>query len=145
MAGLAKLLYNLCLLQTDRPIRRRTYLAQRKAYPSDLTDTEWLILEPLIPPPKPGGNKRSVDMREIVHGIFYILRSGCAWRMLPHDLPPWQTVYGYFRDWRQAGVWEQMNAARSGALGSWPRGRAQRRHHGQPERQNHRNQRRTGV
>jgi len=83
----------------------------RKAYPSDLTDTEWLILEPLIPAPSTRGRPRVVDMREIVTAIFYVLRSGCAWRMLPHDLPAWQTVYGYFRRWRQAGLWEQMNDA----------------------------------
>jgi len=86
-------------------------MAKRKAYPSDLTDTEWIILEPLIPPPKPGGRPRTVDMREIVNGIFYVLRSGCAWRMLPHDLPPWSTVYGYFRQWRKDGLWEDMNDA----------------------------------
>jgi putative transposase len=83
----------------------------RKAYPSDLSDTEWLILAPLVPPTKIGGRQRVVDIREILNAIFYILRSGCAWRMLPHDLPPWQTVYGYFRQWRQDGVWEQMNDA----------------------------------
>lgn len=83
----------------------------RKAYPSDLSDAEWLILEPLIPAAKPGGRPRTVDMREIVNGIYYVLRSGCAWRMLPHDFPPWQTVYGYFRRWRKDGVWEQMNDA----------------------------------
>ncbi len=83
----------------------------RKAYPSDLSDIEWLILQVLIPIAKPGGRPRSVDIREILNAIFYILRSGCAWRMLPHDFPKWQTVYGYFRTWRKAGVWEQMNTA----------------------------------
>jgi putative transposase len=83
----------------------------RKAYPSDLSDTEWLILAPLVPPAKIGGRQRVVNIREILNAIFYILRSGCAWRMLPHDLPPWQTVYSYFRQWRQDGVWEQMNDA----------------------------------
>ena len=68
-------------------------------------------MEPLIPAAKRGGRHRSVDMREIVNGIFYVLRSGCAWRMLPHDFPPWQTVYGYFRTWRKENVWEEMNDA----------------------------------
>jgi len=77
----------------------------RKPYPSDLNDVQWLILESLIPPAKRGGRIRRVDMREIVNAIFYVLRSGCAWRMLPHDFPPWQTVYGYFRTWRKEGVW----------------------------------------
>jgi putative transposase len=83
----------------------------RKAYPSDLADTEWLILEPLIPPEKPGGRRREVNIREVLNAIFYLLRSGCSWRMLPHDFPPWQTVYGYFRTWRKDGIWEQVNDA----------------------------------
>jgi len=83
----------------------------KRTYPSDLNNDEWQILELLIPPPKPGGRPREVDMREILNGIFYVLRSGCAWRMLPHDFPPWQTVYHYFREWRISGVWEQMNKA----------------------------------
>ncbi len=81
----------------------------RKAYPSDLTDTEWLIFESLIPPAKPGGRCRKVNIREVLNAIFYLLRSGCAWRMMPHDFPPWQTVYGYFRTWRKDGIWEQIN------------------------------------
>lgn len=84
---------------------------KRKAYPSDLSDVEWLILEPLIPPAKSGGRPRKVCIREVVNAIFYVLRSGCAWRMLPHDFPAWQTVYGYFRRWRKDGLWAQMNAA----------------------------------
>lgn len=83
----------------------------RKAYPSDLTDAEWRILEPLLPPPLTRGRPREVDMREIINAIFYVLRSGCAWRMMPHDFPAWQTVYGYFWRWRRAGLWEPMNDA----------------------------------
>ena len=83
----------------------------RKTYPSDLSDIEWLILQSLIPVAKTGGRPRSVEIRELLNAIFYILRSGCAWRMLPHDFPAWQTVYGYFRIWRKAGIWEQMNVA----------------------------------
>lgn len=83
----------------------------RKTYPSDVNDIEWLLLAPLVPTAKLGGRPRSVDIREILNAIFYIIRSGCAWRMLPHDFPAWQTVYGYFRCWRKAGVWEQMNDA----------------------------------
>ncbi len=81
----------------------------RTAYPSDLTDGEWEVLGPLIPVAKPGGRPRSVDMREIVNGVFYVLRGGCAWRMMPHDLPKWRTVYDYFRTWRIEGVWERLN------------------------------------
>jgi len=83
----------------------------RIPYPSDLTDSEWSLLEPLIPPAKPGGRPRSVDMREILNGLFYVLREGCSWRALPHDYPPWQTVYCYFRRWRDDGTWERINAA----------------------------------
>lgn len=81
----------------------------RTAYPSDLSDDEWYVLEPLVPSAKLGGRPRSVDMRDILNGIFYILRGGCAWRMMPHDLPKWRTVYDYFRTWRIEGVWERLN------------------------------------
>lgn len=83
---------------------------KRKQYPSDLKDREWNILEPLIPPAKSGGRPREQDMREILNAIFYVLRSGCAWRMVPHDFPAWQTVYGYFNQWRKDGTWEMINA-----------------------------------
>lgn len=81
----------------------------RKSYPSDLTDAEWSILEPLIPPAKSGGHPRTQNMREIVNAIFYLVRSGCAWRALPHDFPCWPTVWTYFRNWRLTGVWETMH------------------------------------
>lgn len=77
-------------------------------YPSDLTDAEWAILEPLIPPGKSGGRPRCVDMRAVLNGIFYVLRAGCAWRMLPRDYPPRSTVYGYFAFFRDEGAWEQI-------------------------------------
>lgn len=63
-------------------------------YPSDLTDQEWTLLAPLIPLGKPGGRPRTIDMRAVLNGIFYVLRSGCAWRMLPREYPPRSTVYG---------------------------------------------------
>lgn len=65
---------------------------KREPYPSDLSDEEWEILKPLIPPEKPGGRPREADMREILNAIFYVLRTGCAWRSLPHDFPPWQSI-----------------------------------------------------
>lgn len=80
----------------------------RKAYKSDLSDEEWRIIEQLIPPPKSGGHPRTVDMREVVNAIFYLLRTGCSWEMLPNDLPRYSTVY-YFRRWQKHGVWEQIN------------------------------------
>jgi putative transposase len=76
-----------------------------------MSDAQWRVLEPLIPSAKPGGRPRTVNMREVVNAIFYVLRSGGAWRMLPHDLPPWGTVWYYFRKWRKEGVWEKINDA----------------------------------
>lgn len=84
-------------------------LPHRKAYPSDLTDAEWEILEPLIPAAKSGGRKEEHPKREIVNAHLYVLRSGCQWRMLPHDFPPWQTVYDYFLQWRDSHLWERIN------------------------------------
>jgi putative transposase len=84
---------------------------KRKAYPTDLTDTEWLLTEPLLPTISVLGRPRTVEVREVINAILYVLRTGCAWRLLPHDFPAWQTVYGYFRRWRQAGLWEQLNDA----------------------------------
>lgn len=80
----------------------------RKLYDTDLTDREWEIIQPLIPVLKPGGRPRQVNIREIINAIFYIQHSGCAWRLLPDDFPPWKTVYDYFRDWRIAKVWQEM-------------------------------------
>jgi putative transposase len=74
-------------------------------YPSDLTDEEWTILEPLIPPAKPGGHPRRVDMRQILNALFYQQRTGCQWRALPREYPPWPTVWTYFWQWRNTGKW----------------------------------------
>jgi putative transposase len=76
-------------------------------YPTDLTDDEWRLLEPLIPPAMAGGRPRSADAREVVNAIRYLLRSGCAWRLLPREFPPWPTVYAYFRRWQADGTWER--------------------------------------
>ena len=83
----------------------------RSRYPTDLTDAEWAILEPLVPAPLSGGRPARHPRREIVDAILYVLRTGCQWRALPHDLPPWGTVWWYFRQWREAGVWERVNTA----------------------------------
>jgi putative transposase len=80
----------------------------RKAYPSDLTDEQWALLEPLIPPAKSGGAPRTVDMREILNTLFYQNRSGCQWDMLPHDLLPKSTVFDYFTRWRDDGTWQKL-------------------------------------
>ena len=78
----------------------------RQPYPSDVTDHEWELIHHLVPPAKSGGRPEDYPKREILNGIFYVVRSGCAWRMLPHDLPPWQLVYHYFWRWRKDGTWE---------------------------------------
>jgi putative transposase len=89
-----------------------TKQTERKPYPTDLSDAEWQKIEPHLPKRKsPRGRKREHSPREIVNAILYVLRSGCAWRMMPHDLPPWKTVYHYFRLWRKDGLWSQMNDA----------------------------------
>jgi putative transposase len=82
-----------------------------KPYPSDLTRTQWRRLKRLLPAAKPGGRPRSVDLREVLNGIFSILRGGCAWRMMPHDFPPWSTCYDDFSKWRNDGTWAELNDA----------------------------------
>lgn len=81
----------------------------RKAYPTDLTNEQWNLIEPLIPPAKPGGHPRTTDMREIVNAVLYLLHAGCTWRLLPHDLPPYTTVSDYYHEWRRVGVWELIH------------------------------------
>jgi putative transposase len=85
-------------------------------YPTDLTAAEWTLLAPLIPAAKPGGRPRTTDIREVVNAIFYVLRNGCQWRMLPQDFPPHQTVYHSFWTWRRAGVWERIHDTLRGDL-----------------------------
>jgi len=82
-----------------------------KVYPSDMSEAQWEIIHPLIPPAKPGGRPREAEMREIINGILYLVRGGCSWRMLPQEYGPWQTVYGYFRTFRRAGVWQRRHDA----------------------------------
>ena len=84
--------------------------APRRRYPTDLTDREWALLAPLIPAAKPGGRPALHDHRELVDAMLYWLRAGGAWRLLPHDFPPWQTVYHYWRLWRRQGLWERILA-----------------------------------
>ena len=78
-------------------------------YPSDLSDAEWALIAPLIPPAKRGGRKRSVDVREVLNGIFYVLSTGCQWNALPKDLPPKSTVYDYFDLWQWDGTLERLH------------------------------------
>lgn len=81
----------------------------RRRYDTDLTDDQWTLLAPLLPAAKPGGRPRAVDLREIVNAILYLLRTGCPWRHLPHDLPPWSTVWTYFRQWRDDGTLDRLH------------------------------------
>lgn len=83
----------------------------RKPYSSDLTDAQWLLLPQLLPSAKSGGRPRTTDLREVVNAIFYLNREGCTWRALPHDFPPWRTVYEYFAAWKADGTWELVNGA----------------------------------
>jgi len=80
-------------------------------YNTDLTDAEWQLLHPLLPPPAHRGRPRERNLREILNGIFYLLRSGCAWRLLPKEFGPWSTLHDYYRRWRRQGLWEQLNHA----------------------------------
>jgi putative transposase len=80
----------------------------RKAYPSDLTDEEWQLIEPLVPAPKSGGRPAKISRREIINALFYLSRNGVVWRALPHDLPNWSTVYQYYSHWYKAGIWQTV-------------------------------------
>jgi transposase len=90
---------------------RGRYDRSRLRYPSDLTDAEWALIEPLIPPAKRGGNKRTVNLREIVNGLMYILSTGCQWRAIPKDLPPRSTLYDYFDLWSWDGTLDRVHHA----------------------------------
>jgi transposase len=90
---------------------RARYDRSRLRYPSDLTDAEWAHVEPLIPPAKRGGNRRHVDVREVVNGLMYILSTGCQWRAIPKDLPPRSTLYDYFDLWSWEGTLERIHEA----------------------------------
>ena len=83
----------------------------RKRYPTDLSDAEWNYIEPHLPAPIGFGRPRTQDLREILNAVFYVLKSGCQWRLVPHDFPRWPTVYWYFRKWRIDGTFERINRA----------------------------------
>ncbi len=81
---------------------------KRQPYPTDITDTQWAVLEPELPAPRPGGRPRKTDLREVLNAIFYLTHEGCTWRALPHDFPPWRTVYNYFDRWKRDGTWDRV-------------------------------------
>lgn len=104
--------------KVDKPVSRKYTVGPvlqepqnlgRRAYPTDLSDAQWGILKPLIPTCKPGGRPERWSRRELVNAMLYIVRNGNTWRSLPHDLPPWSTVYSYFRKWRISGLWAKIN------------------------------------
>jgi transposase len=84
-------------------------MAKRARYDTDLTDREWAVLKSLVPAVKGGGRPAEVERREIVNALLYMLRTGCQWRLLPHDLPNWKTVNTYFRLWRLDGTWPRIH------------------------------------
>ena len=90
---------------------RGRYDRSKLLYPSDVTDEEWELVEPLIPPGKSGGGKRTVIMREVVNGLMYILSTGCQWRAVPKDLPPKSTIYEYFDLWTYDGTLKRIHHA----------------------------------
>lgn len=81
-----------------------------KNYPTDLTDSEWAIIEPLLPSPKSKGRSRTTDLRQVINAILYLLHEGCQWRALPHDFPAWSTVRTYFDKWHRRQIWGQINS-----------------------------------
>src|ERR1700719_946844 len=84
---------------------------ERKPYTSDMTDEQWALLAPLLPKPSKRGRPRKVDLREVVNAIHYVNRTGCQWRYLPHDFPPYTTVHTYYRNWRIDGTWDRIHQA----------------------------------
>ncbi|AGF52276.1 transposase [Synechocystis sp. PCC 6803] len=81
----------------------------RELYSTDISDSQWQLVESNLPQAKSGGRKRKTNLREVLNAIFYMLRAGCAWRLLPHDFPKWRRVYGYFRQWQEDGTWKKLN------------------------------------
>jgi transposase len=94
-----------------KPEHRRAACRRGLRYPSDLTDVEWALVEPLIPPAKRGGRRRTIDVREVLNAIFYVLSTGCQWNALPSDLPPKSTVYDYLDLWDWDGTLERIHHA----------------------------------
>jgi putative transposase len=84
-------------------------MMNRSPYPTDLTDEQWNMIKDFIPPEKPGGRHRELNMREVINAILYVTVSGIQWRLMPHDLPNWSSVYGYFRHWRNTGIWQHIH------------------------------------
>ena len=121
-------------------ITRPKYEREGRRYASDLTDGEWALIEPHMPAAKPLGRPREIELRAVLDAILYIARTGCQWRMLPKDFPPFTTVQGYFYDWRDNGLFEAINfalllQAREAAGREAPIGRSHRQSIGQDHRE----------
>ena len=121
-------------------ITRPKYQRDGLRYASDTTDAEWAVIEPHLPPPARCGRTRETSLRDVVNAIFYIAQSGCQWRMLPKDFPPYTTVQRYFYAWRDRRdvADHQPCAADGGARSGGPRGKPDRRRDRQPVGQDHR-------
>jgi len=96
---------------SDQPRNQHPVVPRPRRYPTDMTDAEWQVIAPFLAPHRGPGAPRTVETRAIVDAIFYRLRTGCQWRMLPSDFPAWPTVYYYFRKWGDNGTWERINTA----------------------------------
>jgi putative transposase len=83
---------------------------ERTPYPTDLTDEQWILVEPFLPEAKPGGRPRKANLREVLNAVFYLVRTGCQWRMIPHEFPPWKTCYNYYRAWIDSGTWHEITS-----------------------------------
>lgn len=88
---------------------RDAHAPRKGRYPSDLSDAEWAIIAPMIPPPRRGGRRRETNMREVMNAVRYVLRTGCQWRQLPKDFPPRSTVYSYFWEWTRYGTLDRIH------------------------------------
>jgi len=110
------MLFSQCLKKT---------IQQEKRYPTSLNRKRWDIISGLLPDAKPGGRPRTINLRQVLNAILYVRRSGCAWRLLPLDFPPWETVYGYFRNWIRNGTWQRIHET----LRAYVRRKARRHKH----------------
>jgi transposase len=108
---ISPLLSNLYLNEVDKMLERAREVTRNGKYPSDLTDEEWALVEPLIAPAKRGGNKRTVEVREVVNGLMYALSTGCQWRAIPKELPPRSTAHDYFDLWAWDGTLDRIHYA----------------------------------
>ena len=81
---------------------------ERKPYPTDLTDEQWKLVEPFLPDARQGGRPRKTELREVLNALLYLVRSGCQWRLIPHEFPPWRTCYNYYRAWIDSHTWDAI-------------------------------------